>query len=62
VSIVITKDVFCDGRDGDGPCVEWTHGVVSGSNEEARKQAAREGWTRKGTRDLCPRHSLGGSS
>ena len=57
MSIVVTLDVFCDGKD----CYDWTSGVTSrgkGSHFLARQEASKRGWKVKivdGKRlDLCP--------
>jgi len=55
-----TVYVWCDGLDPDGTeCVEWTYGggVPESRTQWARRAAKREGWTCRGTRDLCPKHS-----
>lgn len=40
MSIVLTRDVFCD------LCSAWTDGVVGGDNKEARRRVLLAGWGR----------------
>ena len=63
--IIKTLDVFCDYPD----CGEWTHGET-GKYVTAKQARANvyggaqqvggdeSGWTRKGSKDLCPDHNL----
>lgn len=46
--IIKTLDVFCD------CCDDWTHGVVTGTPAQARKNAAHAGWVRIDGKDYCP--------
>lgn len=56
--IVVTKDVFCDYEDERGnPCALWTEGGTGITAEQARRQAAEAGWTRRNRKDYCPEHS-----
>lgn len=50
MSIVISRDIFCDGED----CDLWTEGTTQGGARDARKIAARRGWKYLRRRDLCP--------
>lgn len=64
MSIVITKDVFCDGVPaGGGCCPEWVHGATAGgkgpSHAAARRGATFARWrsVSRGVRpalDYCP--------
>lgn len=57
MSVVYTADVFCDGHE----CPNWIAGVTSTTPPRkfaARSMfASREGWTRKGNKDFCPKCS-----
>lgn len=47
MSLVVTRDVFCDGiNDADENCINWTNGYTGAGKGafRARRAAAREGW------------------
>ena len=56
MSIVMTRDVFCDGIYPNGNrCSCWAHDQGSThSADEARANARAVGWRRVRGRDLCP--------
>lgn len=56
MSIVLTRDVFCDGVSPSGNrCACWADNASSTTSAaDARKRAKADGWKRRGGRDLCP--------